>query len=236
MPTKPLRLNGAPASCRELAILHSHFNRVRKNVGIVASAKQSRHGLDRASRGTFHHRADVVLRGSSELTLLCSGGRYSRFWHVTRTLPAMNFEANHANRFTENFHSELAQVVVFSNRGHLRAVVGELVAQPRRRLPLRAQNQLHKQSYACAVASSELGAGAKAFADALRVRLVADALGVAERALELRVRLARRLARHVQRFVDSASEADVWPTGGSPVNLVPASPLLVVHVARPRCR
>ena len=103
----------------------------------------------------------------------------------------MNFEANHAKRLAEIFHSELARVFVFNNRGHLHAAVGELVAQPRRRLPLGAQNQLHKQSYACSVASSKLGAGAKAFAGALRVRLVAGVLGVAECALELRVRLAR---------------------------------------------
>ena len=108
----------------------------------------------------------------------------------------MNFEANHAKRHAEIFRSELARVVVFDNRGHLYAVVGELVKQLRRRLPLGAKNQLHKQSYACAVASSKLCAGAKAFASELRVRLVADALGVSERALELRVRLARRLVQH----------------------------------------
>ena len=65
--------------------------------------------------------------------------------------------------------------------------------------------------------SSELCARAEAFADRLRVRLVADALGVAERALlELRVSLTRRLAKHAQRFffIDSTSEADVLPTGG----------------------
>ena len=66
----------------------------------------------------------------------------------------MDFEANHAKRFAEVFHSELARVVVFDNRGHLNAVAGELVSQPRGRLPLGAQNQLHEQSYACAVTSS----------------------------------------------------------------------------------
>ena len=50
----------------------------------------------------------------------------------------------------------------------------------------------------------ELGALAEAFADELRVRLVADALGVTERALELCVGLTRRLVEHAQRFVDSA--------------------------------
>ena len=105
-------------------------------------------------------------------------------------------------------HSELTQVVVVNDRGHLQAVVGELVAQSRRSRPLRAQDQLGKQSYACAVASRKLGASADAFADALRVRFVAEALRVSQRALKLRVRRARRLVQHAQCFVNSTSEAD----------------------------
>ena len=134
----------------------------------------------------------------------------------------MDFEANHAKRLTEILYSELAQVVVFDNRGHLHAVVGELVAQPRRCLPLGAQNQLHKQSYACAVASSKLATGEKAFADALRVRLVADALGVAERSLELRVRLARQLGgrRRRRRGLTSTGRAASLAAALAPASLI----------------
>ena len=53
------------------------------------------------------------------------------------------------------------------------------------------------------------------------------------RALKLRIGLARRLVKYAQRFIDSASEADVWPTGGLPVNLLPTSSLLVDHANRP---
>ena len=85
--------------------LHGHIDRIRKDVDIVAGANNYR--FDRASRGTFHHCVDVALHGSSELALLCSGGRYSRFWNVANTLPAMDFEANYAKRLAESFHSEL---------------------------------------------------------------------------------------------------------------------------------
>ena len=54
----------------------------------------------------------------------------------------MDLEANYAKWLAESFHSELTQVIVFSDCGHPHAVVDELVAQPRRRRPLRAQDQL----------------------------------------------------------------------------------------------
>ena len=143
----------------------------------------------------------------------------------------MNFKANHAKRLAEIFFTVSSResssstiVVTYTPSSVSSSRSGAAASHSERRT--------NKQPYACAVTGSKLGAAAKAFASALRVQLVADALGVPERALELRVCLARRLAQHAQCFVDSASEADVWPTGGSPVNLIPAPSLAAPR--RPR--
>ena len=142
----------------------------------------------------------------------------------------MDLEASHTQGIAEILHGELAQVVVLGNRGDLHAVADELVAQLRRRRPLGTPDQLDEQPQPCAVYSGTLGSGAETFADALRVRLVTGACRAAERAHVLRVRLAGCFVEYAARLVDPASEADVRPTGGSPVDCTPAVALLVVHV------
>jgi len=130
----------------------------------------------------------------------------------------MSVKANRPERFTELFYSlreSPSSTIVATytpsvvSSSHSRAAA----AHSERRTSFTSKRTRVQWPAVSLVALAEVSA------DALRVRLVVDALGVAERALELRVGLARRLVEHAQRFVDSASEADVLLAGGLPVNL-----------------
>ena len=74
--TKPFRLHAAHASFGKLTALHRHVDRIREDVGTVASANGYR--FDRASRGALHYRVDVALRSRTELALLRPSGRHRR--------------------------------------------------------------------------------------------------------------------------------------------------------------